>query len=336
MNLFSYLLRIITLLLGVMTFLSSTLSAHMILGAKGEVNIRKNGHADFQITGAGERLRRGDEIKIDQEARVIVFCDEVKVWRVPSGKIYGVSEGCPKDEIRLLRGGQEYAPGGSDPKVPFALSPRMTYLLDDRPTLRWNAIQGAGSYGVGILGPGGFIWQTTTNETKTAYPKAAPPFESGVKYLLSIKADNGASSFQDAGGCLGFELLNKDKAATIRLKARKISSLAQLTQEERTLAIAYFYGNEGLISDAIESLEQLVKNRTKNPLVYRELGGLYARAGLNLLGKNSYLKALELYKDSKNEYGKEKTQAELKKVVKLLEQKGAGGDSCTYINTPGN
>jgi hypothetical protein len=309
----------------------------MIIRAEGKVLLEKKGSSKTRITGAGERLAGGDTLSPELGARVVVFCDEVKAWTVPSGVKSSVSFGCPKLDRGSYRSAGDIIqarPGGNNPDIPYIVYPRMTLLLNHTPRIRWNRVKGANTYTVHVLGPDGVMWQKTTKTTEATYDKTAEALEWGIKYWITVEADNDASSLEDAGACYGFELVDDDLHREIQEKTSRIEDLVQLNAEEKALARAYLYTSNDLISEAIETLEAYIGKEKPSALVYRELGGLYARAGLSLLAQDLYSKSMDKYMTVKNEYGLAKTQAELSGVKLMLQKQSYGPSECDQIFTP--
>ncbi len=313
--------------------LASVASAHQIIECVGQVLI-KRGTAEYRSTGVGERLQPGDILRPASGARVKVLCDNSTIWRVPVEVPSSLNSGCPIIEAILVRGETRHRPGGSDPQIPYTLSPRMTYLLNDQPTFRWNGVEGATRYTVRLFGPVGVEWQTEVSSAEVVYPDGAPPLESGVKYLVTVEADNGRSSFEDGGAILGFELLYEGDVQDVREKAAKIAELSDLTDEEKVLALAELYSQEYLIADAIETLEALVAQGSQTAFVYLRLGDLYGEVGLNLLAEARYSKAIELFTATQDQYGLAEAQTRLTGVKHMLDKGNEPEQSPDRILTP--
>lgn len=309
---------------------ASVAYAHQIIETKGPVKLKRES-SDYRPTRLGERLKEGDILFPAQGSTVKVLCDDSTIWRVPSGQPSGINQGCPSLKIFTYRPGKlEPRPGGNNLQIPYVLSPRMTYLLDDRPTFHWNRVAGVARYAVRLLGPGGLEWQAEINSTRVVYPDSAPPLERNVRYLLTVKADNGSSSLGDGGANLGFELLEEGKVKEIRKKAATITASSDLTEEAKALALAELYGSQSLNADAIAILEALVKKGSQTAFVYLRLGDLYAEIGLNLLAETRYSKAFELLSADRDGDG----LAEVREKLSKLNLNGNGAPSTDQIVTP--
>jgi tetratricopeptide (TPR) repeat protein len=151
------------------------------------------------------------------------------------------------------------------------------------------------------------------------YPETSPALnKEGFAYMFSVTANTGASSLGDVGDCMGFKLLSDYERDKILKEESKIDKLS-LARDERDLAKAYYYDREGLLGEAIETLETSVAtpNRSSNPLIYHQLARFYAKAGLNQLADIRASQALDKYKSEKEKYNTARIQAELA-VIKLM------------------
>jgi tetratricopeptide (TPR) repeat protein len=187
--------------------------------------------------------------------------------------------------------------GADDPVIPYIITPRMTKIIDDTPTLRWND-SGADSYNVQVRG-GDLSWQQTdVTQTKLVYP-ADPPLEPGVSYLLLVEDSNGKSSKDEGRVGLGFSLLSETKAAEIKEQREQIMALA-LSDTARNFALAQYYASQGLIAEGIEILEEMVEADSKEAAIHQSLADLYMQIGLFLLAEPRYGEALELAENEGN------------------------------------
>ncbi|MGK7914241.1 MAG: hypothetical protein AB4038_01640 [Prochloraceae cyanobacterium] len=300
--------------------LAPVASAQKIIESVGEVLV-KRGNSEYRPIGTGARLQSDDLLQTAPGAIVKILCENSTLWRVPAGTTSSVNSGCPIIMVRVVKGETRYRPGGSDSRIPYILYPRMTYLLDDRPTFRWNPVAGATSYAVRLLGPGGVEWQTEVSSTEVVYLDDASPLDWGVKYLVTVKADNGSCSLQDRGGNLGFELLDEDTIQEVEEKAAKIEELEDRTEEERALTLAEMYRREKLTAKAIATLEALVEQGSQTALVFRKLGDLYAGVGLNRLAEDRYERASELFASTSDRYALIATRDGLARAKLMLEKK---------------
>jgi len=185
----------------------------------------------------------------------------------------------------------KHLPGGNDSELPYIISPRYTLLLNEQPNISWNPVAGATLYLVRIEGPG-VEWLAETSETQIVY-SGEQPLEAGVAYKVTVEADTGTSSIDDAGAKLGFRVVETEKAQSIQQQAEEIAK-SSLSAEEKAIATAQLYSEYMFKAEAIATLETLVNQGNQTGAVYKMLGDLYAETGLNLLAEASYNQAIEL------------------------------------------
>jgi hypothetical protein len=199
----------------------------------------------------------------------------------------------------LRRGWQQL--GGIDGAVPYLLTLRNTYELDDVFEIAWNPVPGARQYTVRLWrwsdahGDRDWsLWETTTTATTLAYsgeiPLSPPRF-----YAIEVIADLGdrqVSSDRDAGcTALGFTLLFEENRALLEAELSQVDSV-RLSAAEAALARADIYRRYGLLDDAIAALRAVeAENSTTLNLA---LGELYDAAALTPLALGHYQAALTL------------------------------------------
>ncbi|NEP58416.1 MAG: hypothetical protein F6K31_15590 [Symploca sp. SIO2G7] len=180
--------------------------------------------------------------------------------------------------------------------IPYILSPRSTYLLDNQPLLRWYAVEGATSYRVRVKREDGeLLWETEVKEvTEVRY--GGEPLESGVDYTVIVNTDTGASSLEEELEGGGFEILTTEEREEIQTIASQLSQ--SLTGEEQVLALGELYQQNGLFTEAIALLESLVEENNQIPAAYQQLGELYQYIRFPPLAAENYLKAIALTEDT--------------------------------------
>ena len=194
----------------------------------------------------------------------------------------------------------EYCRGGDDAATPYVVSPRLTLLATDRPILRWNAVRGATAYLVTVEG-GGVSWsKEVTYEpdefltgafytAEVAYDGEA--LQPGTIYTVSVQADTGASSVEDSGSHLGFEVLPEDTTERVNEAVAAIEEVHAGDRAATALAKARLFDAANLHADAIETLETAIANGFTTVEIFAKLGDVYAQTGLNLLAAEHYRQA---------------------------------------------
>ncbi|NER23452.1 MAG: tetratricopeptide repeat protein [Symploca sp. SIO1C2] len=180
--------------------------------------------------------------------------------------------------------------------IPYILSPRSTYLLDNQPLLRWYAVDGATSYRVRVKREDGeLLWETEVKDvTEVRY--GGEPLESDVDYTVIVNTDTGASSLEEELEGGGFEILSAEEQEEIQAAASKLTQ--SLTGAEQVLALGEFYQQNGLFAEAIALLESLVEENNQIPAAYQQLGELYQYIRFPPLAAENYLKAIALTEDT--------------------------------------
>ena len=185
----------------------------------------------------------------------------------------------------------EHRRGGDDMATPYAIAPRMTFLRTDRPTLRWNAVDGATAYLVTVEG-GGLSWSAEVAGTEIVYGGEA--LQPSTVYTVSIQADTGASSVEDSGSHLGFEVLPASVVAISNEAVAAVETAHAGNPEMLVLEKVRLFDTANLHAEAIATLEAAIANGMETAEIYGALGDAYAQTGLNLLAEASYERALEL------------------------------------------
>lgn len=264
----------------------------LIVEAKGEVLLSRQGWSDYYPTAVGAQLYPGDRLLPTQGATVTVLCADLTRLTLSGGETWCLASNEPPEEPQ--RQGGDTIPPRSDvnPLIPYIISPRSTAVLALKPILRWNAVPGATRYTLRIVSDEDVLWEAESTVTEVVYP-GEPPLDWGVDYLLIVDADTGASSQEEDVPSRGFRRLDENQAQRVRFLESQLDKL-ELTSEALVLAKAHLYIGYELRSPAIAMLEAVVKQGSNTAAVYRILGDLYAEVGLNRLALTRYLRAVDL------------------------------------------
>jgi tetratricopeptide (TPR) repeat protein len=109
----------------------------------------------------------------------------------------------------------------------------------------------------------------------------------------------------------------EDDFKSFRGYAARITDLG-LSSEAETFALAELYAGHGLIAEAIEILEDLVKDGSQQTAVHQALADLYKDIGLLLLAEPRYLEAAKLAEARGNPEAQAAIQASLGEVYVTL------------------
>ncbi len=279
-----------------------TATKHMIAEPTGKVELIKKGSSTPIPASDNMEVNNGDLLKPAPGVRVRIICDDGNNFPVPAGETSSVTELCPQP-------GKKYTYKNGlrrtvSENIPYIISPRATFLLTDKPILRWNGSTGANRFTVTVRGRE-LNWTEEFsrdrvcqgNICEVVYP-GDPPLQPGVGYKLVISTDTNRSSTEDTSFGQGFNLIDEDEAEEVKTIAQRIEK-QDLSDQTKALFLARRYADYNLIAEAIEILEELPKNKKIAP-VYRLLGDLYRRIALILEAEVKYLEAVELAKTSEN------------------------------------
>ncbi len=293
---------------------NSCVQVGRVISVRGSVQLKRQGWSGYNPTAVGAVLCLGDLLQPAKGARVIVQCADPNQnsWTVPCGVTVGAANGCR--EPREPR----YNPSGPIPptrtetarRIPHII-PGSTLLLNDKPTLRWQAVPGATSYTVRVSGPG-VNWETEVSTTEVVYPGEPPLKSVEGGYLLTVEADNSEEPAKATFGLLDENKVQRVRTATLALNRQN------LADEAKTIALAELYIGQELIAEAIELLEALVARGSKTAAVYYTLGDLYGQGELLSLAEGNYLKAVELATTAKDVEGQAAAAARLGEVYKTM------------------
>lgn len=192
----------------------------------------------------------------------------------------------------------EHQPGGSDPSIPYIIGPRLTFLLNGKPTLRWNEVPGATYYIVRIMKDSDVLWEEKVSSTEIVY-SGDQRLQPGLVYFLTIEANNGTSSLDSGETPLAFEIIEPEIAQEVRAAVKEITQKTDLNAEAKAMQKARLFNALTLKDEAIRTLEQLLvehrfSEESQKAAIFLTLGKLYGGVGLNLLAKDYYSKAIAL------------------------------------------
>ncbi|MEA5418204.1 hypothetical protein VB712_03140 [Spirulina sp. CCNP1310] len=160
--------------------------------------------------------------------------------------------------------------GDLDPNTPHIISPRNSYILSDRPLIRWYQVEGATRYLVKIQGPN-LQWQTETTDPFVTYN--GENLVRGEEYSVIVSTHDG--EHQDRAS---FIWLNTEQEQDIQGAIATLSR--DLTPQEEALAIAAIYEQHFLFNDAIAVLETHLEELGGTKVIYDELVDLYRQIDL--------------------------------------------------------
>ncbi|MBW4550966.1 MAG: tetratricopeptide repeat protein [Aphanocapsa sp. GSE-SYN-MK-11-07L] len=258
---------------------------------------------DMVVVGKGQQItllctQRFTMVEVGQSGRVEELCGDENV--IPSHRS---SEGVNSFRAR-----------GN--LTPLAIAPYGQVHLQERPTIRWQRIQGATTYQVRVTG--GHNWSVTTDQLTLPYPKDQPSLRFGETYRITVTALRGNSPVMAIA--VPYNLLTQAEAKQI---SGWVNQLEQVTPSKDDLAISELqslYLAYGLWDEAIRVLQTRIAQRTTNPAVYRALGDRFLELGLASEAKTAYSQALKLSTAVNNRQEEVLAQQGLTQVKQLQSQ----------------
>lgn len=186
--------------------------------------------------------------------------------------------------------------GGDNPAIPFILTPRNTFHLDDHFMIEWHPVVGVDSYTVRLwrwddaYGERDWlVWETQTDQTAVIY-NGEIPLQPARFYSVEVITDTGISSDLDTGcASIGFALLFEENRNRLRQQLEAVD----LNDPQVSLQLADIYLNNGMVDYAITALEQEAVT-TSDPRLHLALAELYSLAGLNQAALDQYHQAKSL------------------------------------------
>ncbi|MEM9906186.1 MAG: tetratricopeptide repeat protein [Cyanobacteria bacterium P01_D01_bin.44] len=220
-----------------------------------------------------------------------------------------------------------YLRGGNDPSVPYVISPRNTWVGEDRPApIRWNPVEGSRRYTVRLWQwpyerdlPNLMLWETVVEGTnEVAFPDIALAL--GAYYSIEVVTEHGVSSNLDEGAYhAGFQQLSAEDYEGLRSHLAQVNTEnASAPAEAAALAQAGVYFLDELYAEALQILEPLTLSPTASDLVYIALGDIYHETGLNQLTMEAYGQALDIATANDDTLSKATVQVKLADVYVTL------------------
>ncbi|NEQ48414.1 MAG: tetratricopeptide repeat protein [Leptolyngbya sp. SIOISBB] len=270
----------------------------------GRLQLKRMDWETFQPVSPGAALYGDDLLLPDPGTTVVITCPNGRVSNNPPspGLESSVNRACPRtprSDVKPSFGISEVW-GGSDLAIPFMLTPRTDFVLDSTPTLRWNPVPAAEEYTVTLTSFGEELWSLTTDQTTLPYPGHEPELMAdGTPYELVVTADTGTASTNEDTGQVFLRVVG-DEVAEAEAEIAAVQAM-DLPDDIKTLVLVEeVYPKYSLTGEAIDALLPLVDHGTETVHIYRLLGDLYVKSGLQLPAEESYQTAIELAKVEPN------------------------------------
>lgn len=316
----------ILIAVGVVMPIAATSAVAIIPGLNlliwGTIELRREAWPQFRVTSAPQRLDATDQVRPAPNKSATILCSDLSSRDVSTGGPYRLDSLCPQSGVQVLPGSEGgFLPtrGGSDPLIPYIISPRKTKILTDRPLIRWNPVPDATRYTVQLLDPSGSVWEAEVSEAEVRYP-GNPVLQPGISYAVVVTADTGVSSGNEGIPGLAFRLLDADAVQRVESSTEEVLQ-RNLPDGAKVFTLAYAYQNSELFAEAIERLEGIENRDDATAASHRLLGDLYIQVRLNLLAKDAYLKAVELAQREEDLKTQAEAQAALGEMYLILQDR---------------
>ena len=287
---------------------ASRIANGQILQVRGEVSIQRQDGRVVQPT-RGTLLYEGDRLRTGPNASALLQCADksrmINSIGANSDRLNRCAkateeEECDANLVRCPARGDDIV--WSNEPIPYVVFPQRTKLLENRPEIRWRAVEGADNYTVVLQKDGEDEW-VLENVTPTPideelgipFPEDRAPLELDAEYEFVIETDTGRSS-QDfplsVGDSTHFELLGASDRAKIQTELNRIAS-QPWDEGAKLLARANLYVECGAVALAIETLEEMESKNLATAATYRIKGDLHWNLVSIRRARKAYERALE-------------------------------------------
>ncbi len=262
------------------------IQASLLVSQNTPTYISREGWTEYQQVGFGSLIYPTDLIKTDSQLSIL--CPDIQTVMPFTGSgrnpcpLPTADQGLIYDEMSFASGSR----GNASTQIPYILYPRSTAILETHPILSWHD-SGASTYTVEIREGANLIWQQkNVGEPTIEYPANAPDLKPGKDYLLVITDDDtGQVSSADPNKGLGFQLVSKTQAATIKKQADSILSLSTLDPIAQKLVLALYdeqldINGRGLWGEASKLYEEITNVAPQAPAVHLRSGDVFIKMKL--------------------------------------------------------
>jgi tetratricopeptide (TPR) repeat protein len=276
----------------------------------GQVRLKRKNWLDYRLVRAGAPLEQGDLLFPATGARVKVVCPDLSKRSVKAGVSSGLKLICPIWPVLKAKGGPSPGVlGGNNPSIPYIVSPRHTLLLSNPPFLSWNPVSQVTQYKVQLFEPSGMQQEQLS---KKAQFKPSGNLKAAIPYFFTVQTNTGKSSQEEGTANINFRILRSSEAVIVQEKVAQVIN-QKLDKQATALLLSELYSNyllpESAIADygltsqnfksynltaeAISTVETLISQGERSPILYRTLGDLYWQSGLTLYAIDAYQNAIK-------------------------------------------
>ena len=277
----------------------------------GSAFVTRNGEPQPQPAQPLLVLRRGDEVRVSGDVRVVLLYHAGTGTQTVTRSNSPFSVQAPavvrtNDRLQVLVAtvGQVFLNQQSAPvyrrlsvrsiepptAAPVLLSPRSTLIFPGPVTFEWTD-SGQTSYGVRVFGSQGLMWeQRDVTRPRVVYPASAPPLTEGARYTWEIQTSGQPTQRSD------FEVISQGAADRIRDALNTLKAAAREAYSPGTVPLmrAAILFDEGLYADARRELQAAIESNRAEPAYHVLLGYIYQRIGLRAYAVDETERALSL------------------------------------------
>ncbi|MGR3278323.1 hypothetical protein ACSYAD_24830 [Acaryochloris marina NIES-2412] len=245
-----------------------------------------------QAHAVGRLLCARDKLRPVQNQQPIIICynppnllrgGKDKVGRLCSPRLNGRQS---HDSFDYFKGRGSIRAEGK----PSLIQPFGVMVLQSRPRLVWNPIQGATHYSISVEAFNGEWELVVSSGNSLSYPQAWPDMEPGNLYKFTIFAYKDKMIISsDTSKII---LLSKKKMELVN-EAVALARQLPLSSIEEAIELDAIYMSEKLLHNSIGALESLRESGQSNPQLDRLLADRYIQSGQPELA-DPILKELQL------------------------------------------
>jgi hypothetical protein len=271
---------------------------HLVTWIQGNVQVQRQGQKKHQVF-FGYRLKTADKLLLNSAGKVTVLCQNLRSVTLSQTGNVEVAKVCQvagRSVLQPINQDRIDTRPLMDLMVPYIISPRDTAVIEAQPLLRWNPVPGSKNYRVAVTGPE-VNWETTVSETQVKYGGSSMPLKPGIRYRVTITAENGESSQKN--GVTGFSRLENELAQQVQTDIATVQQ-QDLSEEVKVLTIAHLESSNKLYAAAIDRLTQWIGQGNRSAAAQYLLGDLYFKVDLPQLAREPYVEGLALMRQNKN------------------------------------
>ena len=273
----------------------------------GDVYLRRPNWSDFYRTQPRTMLTGDDALIVEGDAstRVTLLCPNgsQQLWTTGVGQAANVGSTC-FGTPRWFRPsfGVSNTWHATDATEPYVISPWAGQVLTTTPHLRWNAVEGASGYSVGLLHKDSEgwteMWTVNTTHSSINYPRDEAALELGEEYALQVTVTGEPKGAEESSVIFG--AISGPPRRAAEAESAEIDALPIDRAMKVVRLVEEVYPTSDLYAEGINDLTALINDGMETAQIQRLLGDYFVRSGLVIPAEESYLAALSLAEMEEN------------------------------------